>query len=887
MLNVNANSLIGPFLGPDGWLYLTSAIMGFDITTQEGKHLKGETSRIWRCRLDGSDLEWVSAGGMNNPVELTFTSAGEPIGTETYFTNPKAGQRDALVYWIEGGVYPKPNNNIERDGLVRTGDLMPVVSKYSRVAPSGIARYRGTGLGDDFQDNLFSVQFNTHRVLRHKLVRDGASFRTEDETFFWVDDEDFHPTDVLEDADGSLLVVETGGWFIKGCPLSQVSKPELEGAIYRVRRTNAPPVEDPYGNQIDWPSLTPAEAFTYLKDPRPFVQDRAVQRLVGQGVEAVAVLSEAVRAADREDIRTQAVFVLYRIGTAEAMKAVRHALSDPSLAVRVAAARSVGLARDKPSVDRLAEMVQQDDPAARRQAATALGHIGDARAVPELLAAAENTDDRFVVHAIIYSLTTLGEVTMVAEGLKHASPKVQEAALIALDQMPRSPVSVDQLTPFLTSEHESLQRTALWIASHHAEWANSMIAFLRQRFHRGSHTDVEQDLYGNLLVSFSENPQVQQFIADQLNEASADHQLFLLDAMTESRTETFPEVWIEQIGRQLTSTSSSEVRGRALDLVRLREISSLKNELQQVAQNTINDNDLRTAAIGALIDMDSTLAKSHFAYLYERLHPDNEASLRQQAATVLGKASLSDEQLLRLVTDYLPQADAFVLSRLMSAFHGVRNEEVGKALASVLTRSEGLDNFSEENLRTVFASYPAAVEPEINQLMRKLHDLRANRLQRLKALETNLTGGDIERGRALFYGKAVCGTCHAVGSEGGNFGPDLTSIQRDRSVHDLLEAIVYPSVSFVREYETYRIKTESNAYTGIIQEKTPDAIILGTSAQASVRIPRDEVVTTEIIDTSLMPQGLDQLLTQQELADLMTFLVGQDQDPEVDEALLR
>jgi putative membrane-bound dehydrogenase-like protein len=120
VLNVNANSLIGPFIGPDGWLYMTSAIEGFDVTTREGVRLKGETARIWRVRPDGSGLEWISAGGMNNPVELTFTEAGEPIGTETYFTNPKAGQRDALVYWTEGGIYPKPNDNIQRDGLVRT-----------------------------------------------------------------------------------------------------------------------------------------------------------------------------------------------------------------------------------------------------------------------------------------------------------------------------------------------------------------------------------------------------------------------------------------------------------------------------------------------------------------------------------------------------------------------------------------------------------------------------------------------------------------------------------------------------------------------------------------------------------------------------------------------
>ena len=55
-LNVNANSLIGPFLGPDGWFYMTSAIMGFDVVTKEGERLMGETARIWRVIPDG--LPW-------------------------------------------------------------------------------------------------------------------------------------------------------------------------------------------------------------------------------------------------------------------------------------------------------------------------------------------------------------------------------------------------------------------------------------------------------------------------------------------------------------------------------------------------------------------------------------------------------------------------------------------------------------------------------------------------------------------------------------------------------------------------------------------------------------------------------------------------------------
>ena len=171
--------------------------------------------------------------------------------------------------------------------------------------------------------------------------------------------------------------------------------------------------------------------------------------------------------------------------------------------------------------------------------------------------------------------------------------------------------------------------------------------------------------------------------------------------------------------------------------------------------------------------------------------------------------------------------------------------------------------------------------------MNKLKEVRAERLGRIQTIEGSITKGDIERGRILFFGKAICYTCHAIDNEGGNFGPDLTSIQRDRSAHDLVEAIVYPGVSFVREYETYQIKTKDHTYTGIIQEQTSDIIRLGISPQESVQIQRKDIISTEIQDVSLMPLGLDKLLTEQEIADLMAFLIGQDQDPETDSELLR
>ena len=81
--------------------------------------------------------------------------------------------------------------------------------------------------------------------------------------------------------------------------------------------------------------------------------------------------------------------------------------------------------------------------------------------------------------------------------------------------------------------------------------------------------------------------------------------------------------------------------------------------------------------------------------------------------------------------------------------------------------------------------------------------------KRLAELENDLNGGDVGRGHLIFNGKAVCITCHKMGYRGGKMGPDLTRIGRVRTERDLLEAIAFPSASFVRGYEPMLLKTKS------------------------------------------------------------------------------
>jgi putative heme-binding domain-containing protein len=111
-----------------------------------------------------------------------------------------------------------------------------------------------------------------------------------------------------------------------------------------------------------------------------------------------------------------------------------------------------------------------------------------------------------------------------------------------------------------------------------------------------------------------------------------------------------------------------------------------------------------------------------------------------------------------------------------------------------------------------------------------------------------------------------------VAGEGAIFGPDLTNIGQIRSNHDILEAILYPSASFAREYETTKITTKTATYVGVLKDQLSDAIIISTGPGLQVRIPRSEIILIEPISISMMPVGLGEQLTPIELSNLMAYL---------------
>lgn len=254
-----ANDIHGPYLGPEGYLYWTKGAFAEQKHERPGKSpIHDRAAHILRSRPDGSDLEVVMTGGMDNPVEVAFTPDGEPLFTSTFIDFSEPGRRDGIAHAIYGGVFGKVNSVLEERAVVRTGpDLLHPFVQFGAGAPSGLCRYQSSAFGPAFRDNLFATTFNLHKVSRHVLRPDGSTYASEDSDFLSSEDVDFRPTDVLEAPDGSLLVVDTGGWYKLCCPTAQLAKPDVLGGIYRIRRTGTRHVADAGSrNRLVQPPLT-------------------------------------------------------------------------------------------------------------------------------------------------------------------------------------------------------------------------------------------------------------------------------------------------------------------------------------------------------------------------------------------------------------------------------------------------------------------------------------------------------------------------------------------------------------------------------------------------------------------------------------------------------
>jgi putative membrane-bound dehydrogenase-like protein len=871
----NAADIHGCFVTPTGRIAWCDGRHGHELKDADGHtRSKGLAARVFSCRPDGSDVEVFCGGGMDNPVEVAFTSEGDTIGTMTFY-NPDNIRHDALVHFIYGGVYPRKHPCTSE--FKRTGELMPALTRLGVTAPSGLARYVGTAWGEEFRDSLFSAQFNTHKVLRHTLARQGGTFTCADEDFLVSSDPDFHPTDVLQDADGSLLVIDTGGWFRIGCPTSQIAKPQVGGAIYRIRRDGAARHADPCGLAIDWDRTSDTQMADLLADPRPVVAERAIEMLAGRGDGAMGSLAVGLFETTDYRARQNAVWALARIGSENARLLLRQALADDDAPVRQAAAHAVSDLRDADSIFALVDMLARDEPAVRREAATALGRLGKGSAVPPLLAALRQPADRFVEHALIYALIEIGDRKATLAGLASPSASVRRGALVALDQMDGGKLTREIVAPLLATEDPALLGALVDILSRHPEWADELTASIDSWLALAEPSAEQLATARGAVAALIARPAVQKSVADALLGAGACKaaRLMLLEVIAEGELENGPAIWSECVRKSL-GTSDGELLHQAVVTASTLDVRPFAPRLVEIGLDDGRPSELRVAAWRAVSKARSTLPESGFAFLGSILDADESpARDRLAAAEALGAFELTTAQRARVVELFeVPNCGPLEAAWLVRAFEHDTDATVGLKLVESLAKSPALAGIPVDRLREAFKNYPSEVQSAAKKMFERSTPDERDRAGKLESLARSSAGGDAAKGEEIFFGsRAACSACHRIAGKGEKIGPDLSKIGEVRTRRDLVEAIVFPSVSLARGFESYSAVTKDGRVTsGLLGRETAAAIYLRATDRSETRVERRDIDELVPSPTSIMPQGLEKSLSPAELRDVVAYL---------------
>jgi quinoprotein glucose dehydrogenase len=144
----------------------------------------------------------------------------------------------------------------------------------------------------------------------------------------------------------------------------------------------------------------------------------------------------------------------------------------------------------------------------------------------------------------------------------------------------------------------------------------------------------------------------------------------------------------------------------------------------------------------------------------------------------------------------------------------------------------------------------------------------------LSDYEECMYGGDAALGKTIFFDRpdVQCMRCHKIEGQGGDVGPDLSHISAQKDRHYLLESIVTPNKQIAQGYDSVMlVLNDGDSASGVLKSETADKVVLQGADGNFVTVKTSDIKSRQKA-LSPMPEGLAQILTRQELRNLVEFL---------------
>jgi quinoprotein glucose dehydrogenase len=902
----------GLIVGPDGMLYFSIGDRGYDLAPNIRDPASGA---VFRCELDGSNLE-VVATGLRNPQELAFDQYGDLF---TGDNNSDAGDEARWTYVVPGGdsgwrmyfQYLADRGPWNRELIwddeneEKPAYVIPCIKNISD-GPSGLEYYPGTGFSEDFDGRFFLCDFRGTptnsgvRSFRNKPV--GAFYElVDDEQPIWST----LCTDIDFASDGKLYLSDwVFGW-----------NGEDKGRIYTFfdeERVNSAVVKEVESILRDGLADQPIEAISALmahKDQR--VRQESQFELVKR--KEIGVLRTIASSGDNVLPRLHALWgvgQLLRSGMAaddQLQKQISTLFDDKNEYVRREAVR---LAADYfPQFSAQLEKHCADESAkVRYEAAMGLGKIGtesSADAIVKLLVDNANKDP-IVRHGGIMAIRGLaikehekGESTFIDAMASHKSAAVRLATVVALRKQfefnalnVRDSTYVVRLLAKLVTDSDAgvALDAARAISDLQMDEAMEPLANLILTSGLSDHMIRRAISANNRLGDKDSAIRLATFVAESDYDSDRKNDALRLlgewadpdphDPVTNayrkidaSKRNVADAAGAVSDAFEKMTAGEAEVVGNVVDVAAKLGVKKAAPQILSIVMDEKSKAATRASALSSL----------------EQLEYDGMSDVLN---SLDAKADSLPPELAAVYVDVLSRKDpskaVVMLSKVISSEDesvNIKQKQDAFATLSSMTNPE-----SEASLASAFASLESgslAAELELDVL--KASETRGGSLTEKAATYTKalaakpvmadrylwaLKGGDHDAGEKVFREKTEvsCVRCHRIDGTGGKVGPDLSGVGKQYDRRGVLESIVDPNLKIADGHGQIIVATDDGLiHTGVVKEENDTQLAL-MDKDGNVTWLDSDTIEGRKDGKSSMPEGMAEQMTRDELRDLVEFL---------------
>ena len=808
--------------GPDGWLYgLNGVFNPSRVRSNNGREYEF-TCALWRVHPRTREFQ-VFAEGTSNPYGIAWDAEGSAIIEVCHWAN------DHLFHFIETGYYQR-----------QAGPYPPFTWKigsitdhgHQKTAYCGIARLDAGTFPDSLRGRIVVGNLHGGCLNVDRLERDGSTYVSKGEPdLLTANDVWFMPVSLKVGPDGCLYVLD---WYDRyHCSQDAARDPagvdRLKGRLYRLRYGDAPRAK-PFNLATE----TDQQLVERLASGNVFFRESA-QRVLTERLSSPEGPREALRRMLRARVldespprvaRLHALWALIGAGPLDdSFHTALLAHRDPTF--RAWAVRAAGNDRSCPAPVQaaVAAMARDPSPDVQLQVAIAARKMAGADALPLLVEVLDRCGHDKLIPAIAWqNLHTLLE----GDGARFAE-------MVAADETP-APPGLAAVLP------RGVERV---LAAKNLD-ANAVATLLEATAGRAP------DRLSACVAAVS--TRIDSLDAGQ-RRALAEHLRSPLARLAKDE-----RLAAARFGAQLLA---ARLGVGSFDATAVRRLLLDDSETQAT----------RLQALDALVALRDPSLLDTLPGLLVSSKPE----FTSRVLPALGR--VDDPKLADVVlTQYgqlAPEVRPLAIDLLMQ-----REPWARRLLDAVLAKKVPRTALDANHLRKILDSNDREAIWAVEKAFGRVREERNPEREKVVAeigKRLRDTPGDAVAGRQVF--RNFCAQCHTIHGEGGRVGPDITGNGRG-SFDQLLSNVFDPSLVIGPQYQVTTVVTKDGRnLTGLIAEESDQRIVVRMAGEGEEAVARNNVKYTRVSRLSMMPEGIETLLAEKDLADLFAFL-SLDKPPE-------